>query len=283
MWRQAIAMGPLDDTLFLALEDELGASPEAAYREMENGIADGSATFSHLRPLDVNHYAGLLNLYPPPATLGEFKAAWLARAATFDEVRLTRLLKLSGPLSVLAAGLVAQASDRLPAALRLEVATYPQDFADPFSFVATFEIACRHRAEGAMRSIADSLLPHLYDRKDALVEQGAATLAPNVIATTAFTARNHSFPDWPLYARRLVCFVNGGHLVRMFREADVDPAAFNPEVGRILEPQARLARDCRDRPNRRSRRRRQWLIAEQLAGEHDGRSVYRRRSAGLEA
>lgn len=244
IWRQAVAMGPLDDELFLALQVELGATPEASFQEMESDIADGSATFDDMVPPDAAHYAGLLGPRTPSVTLGAFKTGWLAHAETLDEARLVRLLRLSGPLSVMAGGLVAQASDRLPPKARLKLVTYLQSRADPFSVVAAFEIACRHRAHSEMRAIADALVPRLFDRTDPLIEHGGAALVATLVLTTAVTARNRTLADWPLHLRRLARFVHAGHLVRVFRGASVDPALFNEEVARTFFPHARLAELC---------------------------------------
>ncbi|MEA3012565.1 MAG: hypothetical protein QOD42_1110 [Sphingomonadales bacterium] len=244
MWRAAAAMGPLDDALFLALETELGASPEAAFRDIEQGISDGSATFNDLIPSDFNHCAGLINLYPPPPSPDEFRSAWLGRAAELDSVRLTRLLKLSGPLSVLSGGLVAQASDNLSPGLRMELVTFLQSCPDPFSVVAAFEIACRHRTDPSLRAAADLLVPRLFDRSDPLVELGGTALAASTMIATAFTARSRTLGGWPLYAKRLAGLFHAGHLLRVFRAASIDPAPFNEEVARTFAPQARLADLC---------------------------------------
>jgi hypothetical protein len=244
MWRSAIEIGPLDDVLFLALETEIGSSPEATFREMEHGIEEASATFDDLAPLDLNHYASLLGVFPPPATLGEFKAAWLDRAAQLDSVRLLRLLKLSGPLSVMSGALVAEASDRLTPEQRLALTQFLQACPDPFSVVAAFEIACRHKADPKLRPIADMLVPVLYNRSDALVEVAGMALAASATLTTHATARNRLLANWPLYAKRLARLIHAGHVVRVFRAANVDPELFNTEIAQSFAPQARLADLC---------------------------------------
>jgi len=243
-WRGAIAMGPLDDALFLALETELDASPEAAFRAMAHDIGEGSAKFNDLVPLDLNHYVGLLGLFPPPPTLAEFKTAWLTAAAALDNVRLFRLLKLSGPLSILPGGLVAQASDHLPATDRVTLAQFLEAAPDPFSIIAAFEIACRHRADPAMQVIGDELAPRLFDRADPLIEAASPALASTLAITTTITARHRTLSDWPLYAKRLVRIIHASQLVRLFRTANVDPAIFEDEVTRSFAPQARLADLC---------------------------------------
>lgn len=244
IWRAAIAEGPLTDALFLALESEIGASPEAAFRAMVHDIGEGSAKFDDLVPLDLNHYAGLLGISPPPTTLSEFKSAWLAAAAALDNVRLLRLLKLSGPLSILPGGLVAQASDHLPATDRVTLAQFLKAAADPFSVIAAFEIACRHRADPAMEAIGDALAHRLFDRSDPLIEIASPALASTLAITTAITARYQTLADWPLHAKRLARVIHASHLLRLFRTANVDPAIFEDEVMRSFAPQARLADLC---------------------------------------
>lgn len=250
MWRAAIGIAPLDDALFLALETELGASPEAAYRAMHHDIDEGSARFDDLVPLDLNHYAGLLGLHPPPPTLAEFKVAWLEHAAALDINRLMRLLKLSGPLSVLSEALVAQASDPLPARDRLALVKFLEAAPDPFSVVAAFEIACRHRADAEMQSIADRLTPRLFDRADPIIELAGMALASTAAITTALTARHRTLAALPLYAKRLARIVHSSQLLRLFRSANVDPSIFHDEVMRSFVPQARLAdlSDAREAP-----------------------------------
>lgn len=244
MWRAAIKIGPLDDSLFLALETELGTSPEAAYRDMERGIDEGGARFNDLVPLDLNHYAGLLSFYPLPPTLAEFKNAWLARAAELDTNRLVRLLKLSGPLSILSEALVAQATDQLSAPERLELVQFLKVLPDPFSVVAAFEIACRHFADAEMRSIADQLIPRLFDRSDPIIELAGMALSSSEAITATLTARHRTLAAMPLYARRLARIVHSSHLLRLYRAASVDPAIFQDDVMRSFVPQARLADLC---------------------------------------
>lgn len=244
MWRAAIDMGALDDALFLALETEIGASPEAAFRAMAHDIGEGSAKFNDLVPLDINHYAGLLGLVPPPPTLAEFRTAWLTSTAMLDGVRLLRLLKMSGPLSILPGALVAQASDNLPSTDRVTLAHFLKDCPDPLSVIAAFEIACRHRADPAMQAIGDALGPRLFNRSDPLIELAGPALAATLGITTAITARHRTFSDWPLYAKRLTRMIHASHLLRLFQTANVDPSLFVDEALRSFGPQARLADLC---------------------------------------
>lgn len=244
LWRAASTRGPLDEEQYLALEAEMDASPESAFRTMADDIEDGSAKFDDLVPLDFNHYAGLLGLFPPPLTLAGFRTAWLAAAATLDSIRLLRLLKLSGPLSILSGGFVAQASDHLPGPDRVTLAHFLSAAPDPFSVVAAFEVACRHRADAAMEALADALAPRLLDRSDPLVEVASLSLAATLAITTALTARHRTLAGWPLYAKRLARILHASHLVRVFRTVSVDSAIFEDQIMRSFGPHARLADLC---------------------------------------
>jgi len=250
VWRALIRAGPLDDDQFLELERELGLSPEAAYREIAASISHRGATFSDLVPLESRHYASLLNI-PPPPSLDEFKAAWVARAVRLDRKHLARLLKLSGPLSIVSGGLLAQTSDKLSDKARLDVVESLKSSPDPFSVVAAFEIACRHHADAEMRSIADTLLGTLLNPSDPLIEDAAVTLGAAIAVTTALTARDRVLAPNPLYAKRLASFLHASHLLRVFLAAQVDPTLFINEVARTFVPQARLADLCdtREAPN----------------------------------
>lgn len=255
MWRAALARGPLDEDLFLAFETEQGSSPEAAFRSVADDISAGNATFDDLIPLDLNDYAGLLGLFPPPSTLTEFTETWKEVANKLDPIRLFRFLKLSGPLSILPGGLVAQASENLPLSKRSELAQFLAAAPDPLSVVAGFEIACRWRADQELQSIADTLAPRLFDRTDPLIELAGPALASTMAITTAVTARHQTLANWPIYAKRLARFLHASHLLRLFKNTGVDPAVFESGVMRSFAPQALLADQCdaRDAPIWQSR------------------------------
>jgi len=243
-WRAAINEGPLQDPQFIALETELEATPESNYRTIAQDIADAQAQFNDLVPLDPNHYAGLLGLATLPATLDEFSRAWLAHAAALDRVRLGRLLRLSGPLSMLPDALVAQASAHLAAPDRLALAQFLQAALDPFSVIAAFEIACRFYTEDGMAELAGSIASRLFDRADPLIQTAGAAFVSTTAITTALTARSQTLAGWPLYAKRLARFVHTGGLLRLFEEAKVDLMIFGDQAMRSFRPQALLADLC---------------------------------------
>jgi hypothetical protein len=242
-WRQIVAAGPLDDPQLIALETELGESPEAAYRTMVQEITAGEARFDDLVPLEPGHYAGLLATAPSD-DLDSFMARWLEAAATLDATRLRRLLALSAPLSMLKGGLVAQASDNLSPSDRVSLVQHLQGAPDPFSVAAAFEIACRHYSNPEMAPLADAIAPRLFDKEDPLITRNAPALEALVAITTALTARYRTLTAWPLYARRLGRFVHASHLLRLFADANVDPAIFEDQAMRSFGPQARLADLC---------------------------------------
>ena len=239
-WRQIVAAGPLDDPQLIALETELGESPEAAYRTMVQEITAGEARFDDLVPLEPGHYAGLLATAPSD-DLDSFMARWLEAAATLDATRLRRLLTLSAPLSMLKGGLVAQASDNLSPSDRVSLVQHLQGAPDPFSVAAAFEIACRHYSNPEMVPLADAIAPRLFDKEDPLITRNAPALEALVAITTALTARYRTLTAWPLYARRLGRFVHASHLLRLFADANVDPAFFEDQAMRSFGPQALAA------------------------------------------
>jgi len=252
MWRDAVAQGPLDDMLFLALELEVAANPEAHFRDIHQAITDGSAIFENLVPSDAEHFAALFGMWPPPATLGAYKTAWREMASELDAPRLKRLLRLAAPLACLAGGIIGEASDRLAAADRFDLVQYLASRADPFSLAAAFEVASRHGdQDDDMRALADALRIRVFNFEDSVLTLSTPALGAAVAMTTALSARNRTFGDWPLYAQRLVRFVHASHLVRITQNANLDLAAFAEKVGTIYGSQARLTQlyELRETPH----------------------------------
>lgn len=240
VWRAASAAGPFDDALYAALETELGSSPESFFGALVEQVERGEANFEDMVPADLNHFAGLLALFPPPASLAEFRAAWLAAAAILDDNRLLRLLKLCGPLSVVPGALVATASDKLPPETRVELTKFLAASADPLSQVAAFEILCRHLKTPGMREIGEELVGRLLDPAAALVSQWGPMLSAVLAATSVLEARTTCLAGWPLYAKRLVRFLHASHLLRAFEEAEVDIATAAQNMSRAFDSRAQL-------------------------------------------
>jgi hypothetical protein len=246
LWWAMIDEGPLDDPHLIELETELGASPEAAFRVMAQDITEGQAHFNDIVPLELTHYAGLLAVAPSD-DLDGFATEWLSAAGQLNRARLLRLLTLSGPLSMLKGALVAQASDHLPEADRLALAQLLRGGLDPFSVVAAFEIACRHRGTPEMLAIANEIVPRLFDREDPLIAKSGAALVSTAAITTALTARYRTLAEWPLYAQRLGRYLHASHLLRLFSNTNVDPVIFEDQAMRSFAPQAQLADLCNTR------------------------------------
>lgn len=244
MWRAAAGIGPYDVSMFLALEDEIHASPEAALRAMRQDIENGGATFEGLVPLEAGHYAGLLGDIRLPDNLDAYRTDWLAMAQTLDPVRLKRLLRIAGPMTAMRSGLVAEASDGLPSEERTDLANFLASRADPFSVAAAMEIVCRNLYDERLRSLGDTLVPRLCDPEDPLILLAAPALDATHALTVALTARNRVFAGWPLYAKKLARLMHAGHLLGVFQSASVDPADFAHEVGTRFGPQARVAELC---------------------------------------
>ncbi|HEV2816246.1 MAG TPA: hypothetical protein VGW40_03355 [Allosphingosinicella sp.] len=244
MWRAAIEMGSLDDDLFVALETESGASPEAHFREIGSEIASLNASFNVLVPVESDYYAALLGQWPIPATFSEFRIKWLQAAAGLNPARLLRLLKLSAPVSMASGRMIGVASDHLPAEDRIVLVEFLQSCSDPFSLVAAFEVACRHRTDPGMRDLADTIIARLYDRNESTIDSGGADFGAMAAITSALAARHRLLADWPLYARRLARLLHASHLVRILGSCAVERPALYALVNRTIAPQARLAELC---------------------------------------
>lgn len=243
-WRAAAEQWPFDDDLFIALQGEVDAAPEAIYREMTQGISNGTAIFDDLVPVEVEHYASLLGVWPLPGTLGAYRAAWLDMAQSLDKARLCRLLRLSGPFAAMQSGLVATASDGLDPPERFEIANFLASRADPFSAGAAFEVASRNLDDAAMRELANDLVGRICNYQHPMYEIAGPALEAALAITVSLTARDRTFDGWPLYAKRLALILHASHLLRMFRAASVDPAKLAEEIGKRFGSQARLAGLC---------------------------------------
>jgi hypothetical protein len=243
-WRAAAEHAPFDDELFIALQGEADATPEAVYREMAQGISNGTAIFDDLVPIESQHYASLLGVWPLPDTLGAYKAAWVDMAQGLDQARLCRLLRLSGPFAAMQSGLVATASDSLDPPERFEIMQFLASRADPFSVGAAFEVASRNIDNAAMRELANDLIGRICNHQHPMYETAGPALEAALAITISLTARNRTFDGWPLYAKRLALILHASHLLRMLRAAGVDPANLAEEIGKRFGSQARLAGLC---------------------------------------
>jgi len=240
--RTAVEAGPVGEGLFVELETMVEATPKAVYRRMAADAAEGVA-YDALVPEEEQFFKALLGL-PPPATMGEYRAGWLARAALLDPVRRARWIALTAPLSILRGDLPVQAARELDREVRLRLATFLAGAPDPISRLAAFELTAAESADSDFKAIGDRLLPELLDRQNERTATGLSLLNSAVILTSTVSARRGTLSHWPVYARRLACYLHASVLIRTFGNGAIDAGEMLRLIGRPLEGNSRLVELC---------------------------------------
>lgn len=238
----AVEKGPIGEELFVELETIVEATPKAVYRRLAAEAAEG-VTYDELVPTDVRLFEQLLG-GAPPATLGEFRAAWLARAAALDPVRRARWIALTAPLAILRGDMVARAADDLECDVRLRLARFLAEAPDPLSQLAGFEIAAAGAGDPGFRAVADRVLPVLIGEPDEQAAAGLSLLTSAVVLTATVSRRRGTMGRWPDYARRLAWYLHAGMLVRSFGGGAIDAEGMRQAIGIPLEGNYRLVELC---------------------------------------
>ena len=240
--RSAVEAGALDDDGFVGVEELVEATSKAIYRRLHAAAAEGT-TFDELVPADSDHYRRLLAI-DPPATLADFRAAWLAHCEELDAVRLARLLALDAPLAMLQGDLMPRAAQGISRDERLRLVRFLAAAADPFSRLAAFQIAAANHGDADFRREADASLSGLLDGADSGGVRGVSPLCDAIILTATVSARRGTMTGWPVYARRLAWHLHAGLLLRALGDGLLDAEQMRAAVGRPLEGNYRLVELC---------------------------------------
>lgn len=240
--RSTVAAGALDDDGFVAVEELVEATSKATYRRLHAAAAEGTR-FDELVPADRGHYRRLLAI-EPPATLAEFRAAWLNHHEGLDAVRQARLVALAAPLAMLRGDLLPQAAQGVERDERLRLVRFLAAAADPFSRLAAFQIAAADLHDADFRREADAALPGLLGGPDRKGVPGASALCDAVILTATTSAQRGTMEGWPVYARRLAWHLHAGLLLRALGDGLLDEEQLRAAVGRPLEGNYRLVELC---------------------------------------
>ena len=249
-WYRVAEAGPLDSLQFRAFENDLKATPESIFATIKRRIDQKQLKIDDLVPTDSSYYYGkLFGLKEVPTSLATFRASWVDRTQSLDEVRLHRQLKLCAPLSILEGGLIGQMSEALGRPERYRLVDDLSRMPDLFSILAAFEIAGRYRDEAGMKEIADGLVRRLCVPSDSLIADGAPAFLFAMAITTAVTARARTFSGWSLGPKRLARVVHASLLVQVL-EPNLDRTAFEGTSMASLSSTALLADlcDCREAP-----------------------------------
>ena len=226
---RAVEAGPFTEDLFVELERLVESTPKAVYRSLAFEAAEG-VTLEALVPSDEQFFEALIG-FAPPATMGEYRAGWLARAASFDSSRRVRWIDRTAPLSILKGALVAKAAQHLNREAKLQLSISLAGAPDPLSRLAAFELAASESVDPDFKAIGDRVLQELLELDH---EQTGATLSfltSAIILTSTLSTRRGTLRHWPIYARRLACYLHASMLTRLFRDG-----ATAGEMRELVEP-----------------------------------------------
>lgn len=240
--RTAVERGPIDEDLFVELESLVEATPKAVYRRLASEATEG-VTFDAMVPGEEQFFEALLG-FAPPETMGEYRAGWLARCASLDPVRRARWIALTAPLSMLRGDLVAQAARGLNREARLRLSMFLAGVPDPLSRLAAFELAAAESADPDFKAVGDRILPELLDQEHERTAAGLSLLTSTVILTSTVSARRGTLSHWPIYARRLVCYLHASMLTRQFGNGAIDAGEMRRSIDLPLEGNFRLVELC---------------------------------------
>lgn len=246
--RAEVASGPLEASQLRELEIRIDSTPKAFYRGLHEMTGEG-VPFDVLVPTDRALFEQLLGV-SPPASLAAYRDASLAQIAALDPIRRARQLALAAPLSAIDCGLAATGAAGLDDGERRHLARFLAGAADPLSRVAAVHLAAADVGDDELRALGTDLIRDLLDPEHPETNKSLAFLAAMLILTGTATARRLTLADWPIYARRLACYVHASLLVRTFGNGRMDGHAIARLVGDPMAPTYRLTElgDARDAP-----------------------------------
>ena len=246
--RAAVASGPFDADQLRELEMRIDATPKAFYRGLHEMTGEG-VPFDVLVPTDRALFEQLLGM-SPPATLGAYRDASLAQVAALDPIRRARQLALAAPLAAIECSLAATGAAGLDAKERRHLARFLAGAADPLSRVAAVQLAAADVGNDELRALGTDLIRDLLDPEHPVTNKSLAFLSAMLILTGTATARQQTLAGWPIYARRLACYLHASLLVRTFGNGRMDGHAIARLVSDPMAPTYRLTEllDARDAP-----------------------------------
>jgi hypothetical protein len=241
----AVDAGPIGEDALSNLETLVEATPKAVYRNLVLRSDDG-LRLDELVPEDRDHFKVLLG-QEPAAKLGAYRGDWLVATASLDAVRRARWIALTAPIAVLKGDLIVPVVKELDREVRLRLARFLSEAADPMSQVAALQLAAAEHADEEFRAVGDELLPRLLDATSERTAAALSFLSSAIILADTMTARRRTLEGWPVYAKRLACHLHASLLVRTFGTGRIDVEEMRRVMGKAFTQNHRLVELCEAR------------------------------------